>query len=288
MQQKVTAPVAGGLDQVEMATTNKLAWSISIGLTFGLAIACDLPDKDLGDETASAGGDGSASGGGPSGECEPGDEMPAGDGCNTCTCEDDGTWACTLLGCEPCEDGNVMPGELNCGMCTCIDGGWSCEEGCQGCEPGDEMPADDGCNTCICDEYGNWACTEIACEPPSDPFAGPEVVACDPSVPMDEVLVENVTLDGDSLTVDVAYGGGCELHLLGGCWDMQWAESDPVQTGLAIAHDGMNDFCEAFLSDQVVLDLGPIATGYLAAYGGTGGTVHINLEGWPETIVYTF
>ena len=61
-----------------------------------------------------------------------------------------------------------------------------------------------------------------------------------------------------------------------------------IDDGLAIAHENNDDPCDAFPSDQVVLDLTPIATGYQEAYGPGSATVHINLAGWSETIVYEF
>ncbi len=40
-----------------------------------------------------------------------------------------------------------------------------CEVGPETCVDGETKPAGDGCNTCVCDAAGNWACTEIACNP---------------------------------------------------------------------------------------------------------------------------
>lgn len=64
--------------------------------------------------------------------CEPGTMKPSGDGCNSCTCTEEGDWACTLVD-------------------------------CQECTPGEKRVADDGCNSCTCTDDGNWACTEIGC-----------------------------------------------------------------------------------------------------------------------------
>jgi hypothetical protein len=274
-----------------------------MGLQLG---ACDVGENKLGEESQSGGADGSGSGGeteggseteggaesgvgetGPGG-CEPGDQQPAGDGCNTCSCGDNGTWACTEIACPACDDGDSTQNPDAC-LCECVDGGFVCPDSCTECMPGEEMEDADGCNICVCDDQGMWACTELQCMPPDgDPFDGPEVAVCDGSIPMDALVINGVTLEGDELTVDVAYGGGCEMHLLGGCWDELWLESSPVQTGLAIAHDNADDPCDAFPSDQVVLDLTPIAIAYQESYGPGGATVHVNLDGWPETIVYTF
>lgn len=70
----------------------------------------------------------------------PGDSFPAGDGCNTCGCDSDGSVGCTLMWCEP-----------------------GCDYNGQHYAPGQSFPAGDGCNTCTCDSGGGVSCTEMAC-----------------------------------------------------------------------------------------------------------------------------
>ncbi|MEZ4300067.1 MAG: hypothetical protein R3B70_34285 [Polyangiaceae bacterium] len=71
---------------------------------------------------------------------EAGESFPAGDGCNSCTCEDNGSVACTEIGCEiKCE----WQGQLY--------------------SVGETFPAGDGCNSCTCEENGEAACTLTAC-----------------------------------------------------------------------------------------------------------------------------
>ena len=72
--------------------------------------------------------------------CVPGEMIPAEDGCNTCTCLEDGTQACTEIACAP----------------TCV--------------PGETFAVD--CNTCTCLEDGTQACTEIACGPADGELGG--------------------------------------------------------------------------------------------------------------------
>lgn len=42
-----------------------------------------------------------------------------------------------------------------------------CQTGSSTCTEGETKPAGDGCNTCTCTADGDWACTEIACDPGS-------------------------------------------------------------------------------------------------------------------------
>jgi len=75
--------------------------------------------------------------------CEPGARVPAGDGCNTCSCFE-GSWACTVKACPPKE-----------------------------CTPGETKTI--ACNTCGCTAEDEWACTLIACwdgGPPSNAKCG--------------------------------------------------------------------------------------------------------------------
>jgi von Willebrand factor type C domain len=69
-----------------------------------------------------------------------GDSFPADDGCNSCTCMEDGSFACTAIGCPE-----------------------GCEYNGQIYQPGDAFPAGDGCNSCSCGDDGSVACTKLAC-----------------------------------------------------------------------------------------------------------------------------
>lgn len=112
----------------------------------------------------------------------PGDTFPAPDGCNTCSCSEDGSVGCTEMACE---DGCIWLGEHHafgesfpagdgCNTCSCDGGGLvgctliACEETCTWLGEthfvGESFPAGDGCNTCSCEEGGFVGCTEIWCE----------------------------------------------------------------------------------------------------------------------------
>lgn len=108
-----------------------------------------------------------------------GENFPDRDGCNTCTCTEDGV-ACTDAACAgTCEYngttydiGDDFPATDGCNHCSCSEDGVLCSEiGCVGptCEYsggtytiGDEFPADDTCNTCTCTVDG-VVCTDAAC-----------------------------------------------------------------------------------------------------------------------------
>jgi len=113
-----------------------------------------------------------------------GEEFPASDGCNSCSCTEDGV-LCTEIGCgsppNTCEwDGTTYDiGEEfrtadGCNSCSCTEDGVACTTiDCSTCDYegtiyqiGEEFPASDGCNSCSCTEDG-VLCTEIGCVPPT-------------------------------------------------------------------------------------------------------------------------
>ena len=71
--------------------------------------------------------------------CKSGDTQII-DACNTCKCDDSGTWRCTKLDC------GAPPAGLMC-------------------KPGEIKGAD--CNTCTCNGAGQWECTKLNCPPVS-------------------------------------------------------------------------------------------------------------------------
>ena len=106
-----------------------------------------------------------------------GETFPSTDGCNTCTCMDNGLVACTLMACGCMVDdsfhlvGESFPADDGCNTCTCVaPGEVACTEMACGCEydgtwhaEGESFPATDGCNTCTCMAGGGVACTLMAC-----------------------------------------------------------------------------------------------------------------------------
>ena len=95
-------------------------------------------------------------------QCQPGAVRPADDGCNSCVCEDDGSWSCTERGCPPgCGPDQVFVGG------ACLEGCYSdqdCGEG-QSCTADDQClqpPGDrDGADLAVC--YGYCEPVEVEC-----------------------------------------------------------------------------------------------------------------------------
>ena len=107
----------------------------------------------------------------------------------------------------------------------------------------------------------------------------------------DDYQLEAATIAGDTLTISVSYGGGCETHTFTLLAAEAFMESDPVQLAVSIVHNANLDFCERWVEEVYHFNLTPIKTMYQKAYQQKMGTVVLNLEGTPEdadALIYKF
>ncbi len=121
-----------------------------------------------------------------------------------------------------------------------------------------------------------------------DPPDPGEVMICGPDAPDDQVFIHGVELTGDTMYVHLSYSGGCAEHELSHCWDGAFAESEPVQAFTRIAHNANMDACEAELDEMLSIDLTPMKTAWQEGYQQDSGTIIVHLDGWQETLTYTF
>ena len=133
--------------------------------------------------------------------------------------------------------------------------------------------------------------------PPDDTKLFGDVVIAEPGVNEPDQWVndayglDKATIAGDTLTISVSYGGGCEEHQFTLIASDTFMESDPVQLGVSIVHNANLDFCERWVEEVYHFDLTPIKTMYQEAYKQDAGTIVLNLEGLPEdadTLTYDF
>ena len=87
----------------------------------------------------------------------------------------------------------------------------------------------------------------------------------------------SATITDDTLTISVAYGGGCETHEFTLLAEPAFMESDPVGLGISIVHNANNDPCERWVEEDYHFDLTPIKTMYQQAYQQNAGTVVLRL-----------
>ncbi|MCA9693833.1 MAG: hypothetical protein KC636_29875 [Myxococcales bacterium] len=110
----------------------------------------------------------------------------------------------------------------------------------------------------------------------------PGVQLCGLDYPMDLVTIDAAVINGDDLELMIGYGGGCEEHDFGLCWDGLFLESNPVQAGVTLAHDGHGDACEAYLMEMITIDLSPLKAAWIDAYNQDSGTILVNLGGYGQ------
>ena len=129
-------------------------------------------------------------------------------------------------------------------------------------------------------------------ESPVEPDAGHHanvVVADGRSWGDDPYDLNTATIDGDRLTIEVSYGGGCRDHVFTLVISESFRESDPVQLPAVLAHEANGDPCEAWLTESHVFDLGLVKTRYRDFYGPGPGRVVLQIEGLSgEQLVYEF
>lgn len=182
--------------------------------------------------------------GGNGGDCtydgqtyEAGETFPDTDGCNTCSCGEDGSVACTTKAClSGCEWNGAMH------------------------EPGDVFPAGDGCNTCSCAEDGSVACTKQACPmgqcsnegyfhaPGESWLSNNQCAACF----CDEVGQAICSDNGPCTTCYYAgtlYTSGQTFPALDGCNDCTCDDGSIACTEIACACDPAQEWWRSYIGD---------------------------------------
>ena len=105
----------------------------------------------------------------------------------------------------------------------------------------------------------------------------------------DPYVVDSAAIDGDQLTIEVSYGGGCRDHTFTLVISESFRESDPVRLPAVLAHEANGDPCEAWLTESHVFDLALVRTRYRQFYGSGSGRVTLSIEGVRgEDLVYEF
>lgn len=101
------------------------------------------------------------------------------------------------------------------------------------------------------------------------------------SLLLDPYWLEDLSIDGNVLTIGLTYSGGCNDH------DYQlymspaaFMESYPVQANLYLWHNAYDDACDAIIFEDVQFDITPIAQLYGSHYPGSEGIVILNVLGY--------
>ena len=131
----------------------------------------------------------------------------------------------------------------------------------------------------------------------ADDVAGEEVkpwglVVMDPdstaALGADEFVLSAAAIVGDTLAVTVEYGGGCAEHVFALDASGAFAESDPVQLMVSLAHNANGDACQRWVTQDYCFSLAPLKTRYQEEYQQDSGTIVLQLAGAERELVYEF
>lgn len=105
----------------------------------------------------------------------------------------------------------------------------------------------------------------------------------------DAFELNSAAIAGDTLAVNVSYGGGCRDHEFTLVASGAFMESHPVQLNVALAHKANEDPCERWVTEGYLFSLAPIKALYQKAYQQDSGTIVLLLADAPGgAISYTF
>ncbi len=71
----------------------------------------------------------------------------------------------------------------------------------------------------------------------------------------DDFNIENSEIIGDSLILNVSYGGGCKQHIFSLYSNGSYLKSLPLQMELTLHHQANEDMCRAFLNQRLAFDI---------------------------------
>ncbi|MFT5583721.1 MAG: hypothetical protein ACI9VR_001302 [Cognaticolwellia sp.] len=101
------------------------------------------------------------------------------------------------------------------------------------------------------------------------------------------VEVQSLSISGDTLSAELGYGGGCEVHLFELCWPSQNFEyTDPPQVTLELWHGGEPDACDLYEIETIEFDLSALKQVWQDESSLESGTLLIQLGG--QIATYTF
>ncbi len=119
---------------------------------------------------------------------------------------------------------------------------------------------------------------ESAVEPDAAAADGNVVIDDGRTWPDDPYVVNSAAVDGQELTIEVSYAGGCAEHVFTLVLSTTFRETNPVQLPAVLAHDAGGDACEAWLTASLIFDLAVVETRYRQFYGQGSGPVVLRIE----------
>jgi hypothetical protein len=95
----------------------------------------------------------------------------------------------------------------------------------------------------------------------------------DVQIHMDPLEIASAKVMGNTLVLEVSYGGGCKQHEFRLYGSKGFLESYPVQAMIWLSHDADGDMCEALIREQLMFNLTPLKIEYKRGYSDNGPVI---------------
>lgn len=130
---------------------------------------------------------------------------------------------------------------------------------------------------------GSISCTPII-EPIPVNLCNPVKITEAPadSLQLDDFNLKTMTINDDTLTIEISHSGGCQEHAYALFMSPSvFLESFPAQADLYLQHNANGDRCEALLQPKLCFDLRPVAEQYQKFYQRLD-PIRINVYGYAK------
>ncbi len=99
----------------------------------------------------------------------------------------------------------------------------------------------------------------------------------------DPFTISAVSVQGNIMTLDVSYSGGCAEHVFQVIGSASIAKSMPAIRSVQLVHKSNGDACKKMIMQKIKVDIKALA------YKQTSGSeIYLSLQGWKDRIKYTF
>lgn len=99
----------------------------------------------------------------------------------------------------------------------------------------------------------------------------------------DPMTISSVQIEGNFMTIEVTYSGGCGEHSFQMMGSSNIAKSLPPIRSIQLVHNANKDECKKMIIQMIKVDISA-----LAYKKERGSEIYLTLEGWKEKIKYTF
>lgn len=99
----------------------------------------------------------------------------------------------------------------------------------------------------------------------------------------DPMTISSIQIDGNVMTVEVTYSGGCGEHSFQVIGSSTIAKSLPPIRSIQLVHNANKDECKKMIIQKIKVDISD-----LAYKKESGSEIYLTLEGWKEKVKYTF